>query len=98
MGGFHLVYLQPMITAAETEARFRAELAALLARYDGEPILHQGVPLHNPATLEAEDHYPGYAECGEDVRMTVSIPSIVDPATYEIIREGMEIDLGKYFP
>lgn len=87
-----------MITAAETEARFRAELAALLARYDGEPILYQGATLHNPATLEAEDHYPGYAECGEDVRMTVSIPSIVDPATYEIIREGMEIDLGKYFP
>lgn len=87
-----------MITAAETEAKFRAELAALLARYDGEPISWKGISAPNPATLEAEDHYPGYAECGEDVRMTVSIPSIVDPVTYEFIRERAEINLGKSFP
>lgn len=87
-----------MITAAQTEAKFRAELAALLARYDGDPIVYKGTSTPNRARLEAEDHYPGYAECGEDVRMTVSIPSIVDPVTYEIIRESVEIDLGKYFP
>lgn len=87
-----------MIAAAETEAKFRAELAALLARYDGESLLYKGASVPVPATLEAEDHYPGYAECGEDVRMTVSIPSIVDPVTYEFIRERADIDLGRSFP
>ena len=51
-----------MQTSQQVEIEFRAELAALLKKWD--------------ATLSAEDHYPGWPECGEDVRMTVSIPAI----------------------
>lgn len=47
------------------------------------------------ADLEAKDHYQGYAECGEDVRMTVSIPAIYD-ADGNKVREYCEIDLGSY--
>jgi hypothetical protein len=68
--------------AADISTQFKAELAALLAKYD--------------ATLEAEDHYPGYAECGEDVRMTVSVPSRYS-SDGERTREGVEIDLGESF-
>lgn len=48
------------------------------------------------ATIEAEDHYLGYAECGEDIRMTVDIPSIYS-SDGECLREWTEIDLGRYF-
>ena len=41
----------------ETGEKFKAELVQLLKKYDAE--------------LEAEDHWPGYAECGQDVRITV---------------------------
>lgn len=51
---------------------FLKELKALLAKFDAE--------------LSADDHWIGYAECGEDVRMTVEF----NDAPYE------EIDLGKY--
>ena len=37
--------------------QFIAELQALLDQYQ--------------ADLEAKDHWQGYSECGEDVRMTV---------------------------
>ena len=43
------------------------------------------------AEMEASD----YAECGEDVRITVSIPSKWD-GNNEQIQEYTEIDLGKY--
>lgn len=49
---------------------FKKELADLLSKYN--------------ATIEAKDHYQGYAECGEDVRMTVYIGDSID------------IDLGTY--
>jgi len=68
--------------AAEIEAAFRAELKALLAKYGAE--------------IEAEDHYPGYAECGEDIRMTVTVASVYDDAG-ERTREGCDIDLGDCF-
>jgi hypothetical protein len=45
------------------------------------------------ADLSAEDHYRGYAECGEDVRMTVDIPAIYD-SDGNTMREHCEIDLG----
>jgi hypothetical protein len=45
------------------------------------------------AEIEAEDHYPGYAECGEDIRMTVHVPGLYDEHG-NTIRERCEIDLG----
>ena len=69
-------------STAEVELRFRAQLTALLVQWN--------------ATLSAEDHYQGYPECGEDVRMTVSIPSLHDATTGETTREYTEIDLGRY--
>jgi hypothetical protein len=68
--------------AASIETAFKAELAALLAKYD--------------ATLEAEDHYPGYPEDDEDIRMTVSVPSRYTPDG-DRTRESVEIDLGESF-
>jgi len=68
------------MTNPELEAEFKAELGALLKKYG--------------ATLSAEDHYNGYPECGEDVRMTVDIPTIWEDG--EVIRNGVEIDLGTY--
>ena len=68
--------------AASISSQFKAELAALLSKYD--------------ATLEAEDHYSGYPECGEDVRMTVWVPSRYSPDG-DRTREGVEIDLGESF-
>lgn len=72
-----------MKTSIEIEQEFRQRLAALLAEFDAE--------------LSAEDHYSGYAECGEDVRMTVEIPSVFDNETQEYIREMTIIDLGRWF-
>lgn len=47
------------MTEEEAVAAFKAELAALLARWR--------------ATISAADHWRGYSECGEDVRMTASV-------------------------
>lgn len=49
-----------MQTKEQIEQEFRSELQSLLDKYGAE--------------IEAKDHYQGYAECGEDVRMTVYIP------------------------
>jgi len=65
---------------SERTDNFKAELAALCRKYHCE--------------ISAEDHYQGYAECGEDIRMTVEFDSdsTVDPyVPYE------DLDLGKYF-
>lgn len=70
-----------MKTKADVEAAFRAELIALLEKYDAE--------------LEAKDHWEGYSECGEDVRMTVTVPAIWD-ADHDMLREWTEIDLGSW--
>lgn len=72
----------PMSPEAKMEHSFRAELRDLLFRYDAE--------------ISAEDHWQGYPECGEDVRMTVTIPGEYDPKTGETIRSWMEIDLGRF--
>jgi hypothetical protein len=70
-----------MITKEQIAAAFRVELQALLDKYNAE--------------LEAKDHWQGYSECGEDVRMTVDIPAIYD-SEYNCLRERAEIDLGAY--
>ena len=61
--------------------QFTMELKALLKKYDAE--------------ISAEDHYQGYPECGEDIRITVTIPSKYD-ADGNMLREWTEIDLGNY--
>ena len=70
-----------MQTKEEVEKAFREELQALLDKYGAE--------------LEAADHYQGYPECGEDVRMTVTVPGKYDEA-HDCVREWTEIDLGKH--
>lgn len=55
------------------ENLFLKDLSALLEKYN--------------ATLEAKDHYQGYPECGEDVRMTAGIGPYSE----------IEIELGRYF-
>lgn len=61
-----------MISNEETAQNFKAELSALLAKYG--------------AVLSAKDHYEGYPECGEDVRITV-----------ELQEPYIDIDLGNYY-
>ena len=51
---------------------FLVELKSLLSRYEAE--------------IRAEDHWQGYSECGEDVRMTVEFKD------YRI----KDIDLGSW--
>lgn len=69
------------ICKESVEDTFRAELNELLKRWGAE--------------IEAEDHYPGYPECGEDIRMTVDIPALYDEHG-NIVREWCEVDLGSY--
>lgn len=71
------------MTSEQLEHEFKERLAALLAEYDAE--------------LSAEDQWTGYAECGQDVRMTVEIPSIYNKESCEYEREMTIIDLGRYF-
>lgn len=47
------------------------------------------------ASIEAKDHYQGYPECGEDIRMLIDIPPIYKDGT--MVRDGVEIDLGGFF-
>ena len=57
---------------------FVDELQALLRKYNAE--------------LTADDHFTGYAECGEDVRMTVEFNRTPDDDTWYD-----DVDLGKWF-
>lgn len=70
-----------MKTPKELEDEFTAKLRALLAEYN--------------ADLTAEDHYPGYAECGSDIRMTATLVSKWAPDYGEQLLPWVEIDLGK---
>ena len=70
-----------MQTKEQVEKAFREELQALLDKYRAE--------------LSAKDEFIGYAECGEDVRMTVTIQADFD-ADLNCVREWTEIDLGSF--
>ena len=70
-----------MRTKEQVESCFREELQALLDRYNAE--------------LEAKDHWTGYSECGQDIRMTVSIPAIYN-GNHDCVSEWTEIDLGSW--
>lgn len=80
-----LVYLRLDVPAdaASISLQFKAELRALLAKYGAE--------------IEASDHYTGYAECGEDIRMIVSVDLVYDASSGDCLRENCEIDLGSSF-
>jgi hypothetical protein len=66
-------------TREEITKEFTEKLQALLNEYG--------------ANIEARDHWIGYAECGEDVRMTVEIPAFYNEE-HDCVREWTEIDLG----
>lgn len=70
------------MTKEEITNRFKAEFKDLLAKYG--------------ADIEAADHWSGYAECGEDVRITVNIPGKYD-SEGNVIQERVEIDFGNHF-
>ena len=70
-----------MMTKQEVERLFRAELAALLRKWDAE--------------IEADDHYQGYPECGQDIRIEVHIPGVWDE-NHDEVREYALFDLGTY--
>lgn len=71
-----------MQTSQQVEQEFLTELYALLRKW--------------AATLEADDHFRGHAECGEDIRMTVTIPALYADEDRTPEREYTEINLGKY--
>jgi len=71
-----------MKTKEQVTTEFLAELKNLLTKYD--------------ATIDAEDHFQGYPECGEDVKMTVTIPSKY-AFNSDMLQEWTEIDLGRHF-
>jgi len=64
----------------QVEELFRKDLDDLLCKWD--------------ATIEAEDHWQDYAECGRDIRITVYVPGIYDGN--DVVREYVEINLGNY--
>ena len=68
-----------MQTKDEVTQSFKEDLQALLDKYNAE--------------LDATDHYQGYPECGEDVRMEVTIDAIYDEDG-NCEREYTIIDLG----
>lgn len=70
-----------MISSDEVRRRFLCDLKGLLIKYQAE--------------IQASDHYQGYPECGEDIRMIVTIPTAYNAAS-ECVREFTEIDLGAY--
>ena len=58
----------------EREIAFLRELKEILTRYEVE--------------LTSEDHYPGYPECGEDIRIEAYASS-----DYSVDEEGLGINL-----
>lgn len=69
-----------MEDARAIEAAFRAELAALLAKWRAE--------------IEIDDHFKGFAGCGRDLRATVTIDATFE--NFEMVRPRAEFDLGTY--
>ena len=68
-----------MKTKQQVEREFREALQRLVDEYSAE--------------LEAMDHWEGYPECGQDVRMTAYIPAIY-AEDRSCIQEFCAIDLG----
>ena len=68
-----------MKTSHKVSEDFRRELQSLLDKYNAE--------------LEASDHWTGYAECGQDIRMIATIPAIYNE-NHDCTQEWTEVDLG----
>lgn len=47
------------------------------------------------ATLVVDDHYPGYSECGQDIRATIEVSPVWDNLG-NCTQEGVDIELGTY--
>jgi hypothetical protein len=71
-----------MITEAEVTQEFMAEFDQLLKKYD--------------ATISCKDHYSGWAGCGSDIRMEITIPTLYNK-NGQIIKSGADIELGQYY-
>jgi hypothetical protein len=69
------------MTAEEVQKAFTAELQELLDTWGAE--------------LRADDHYPGWPECGEDIRVEITIPAIYD-GNGRTEREWCCFDVGRY--
>ena len=66
-------------TVTDQDREFRAELAALLRKFN--------------ATIEIDDHFKGFAECGRELRATVTIEGIYEG---DNTRPQVDFDLGTY--
>ena len=77
------MYVLSMTDSKTIQSNFIADLKAVFAKYGAE--------------ISADDHWQGYAECGQDVRITVSIPAVYEKNYSAVISEGAEIDLGRHF-
>jgi hypothetical protein len=75
-----------MKSSNQIKIEFLTDLKELLAKYKGN---------NYSCEITAEDHFSGYAECGEDIKMTVTIPSIYEENGNQL-REWIELDLGRY--
>ena len=64
----------------DIESCFIEDLKALLRKYN--------------ATIDASDHWQGYAECGKDIRIEVDIPAFYKDN--ECIHKNITINLGNY--
>jgi len=71
-----------MKTSEQVEEEFKSDLRDFLKKWG--------------ADIEASDHFTGYSECGEDIRVTVTLSGIYTTEG-ECIREYAEIDLGGSF-
>jgi len=71
-------------TRDEVERAFLADLRALLVKYGSH------------TALDADNYYQGYAECGQDIRMTVTIEAKYDKYN-NMVSPMVLIDLGEYF-
>ena len=65
----------------ELEAQFKEEFVALLRKYN--------------ASLEVEDHWSGYSECGEDIQARIESCAKYDD-NGNMIEPELSFDLGCY--
>lgn len=70
-----------MKTSKEIEKEFKADLSALLKKYN--------------AVIEAEDAYQGYSECGEDIQISVWIDPVYE-TDGNTVSESSYFKLGRY--
>ncbi len=70
-----------MKTSKEIEKEFKADLSALLTKYN--------------AVIEAEDVYQGYSECGEDIQISIWIDPVYE-TDGNTVSESSYFKLGRY--